>query len=274
MHCSVFVHSVYRVWSPPVHSMFTECWYCGRQSQIRSCLSGSARGQPFTPYPSLEKRFSWPGSSIWQEQWQALEHHCWMGPCGTTQRLRMTSDLSRQCWPLNTFWPLWTRRVSILHDLWFDLHAVNIHAQSWTCLLLSNMIWTWFHVLEHDFMFWNMISCSQTWSHVHNMFKTLKQALNMISCSITWFHVPEHEIVFRKHALCLRTWIMFWNVISCSWTWFHVLEHHFIFWNMISRSNRVQVIKHDFNMKSCSKTWFHVPEHEIMKSCSENMLYV
>ena len=22
-----------------------------------------------------EKRFSWPGSSIWQEQWQALEHH-------------------------------------------------------------------------------------------------------------------------------------------------------------------------------------------------------
>ena len=240
MHCSVFVHSVYRVWSPPVHRMFTECWYCGRQSQLRSCPSGSARRQPFTPYPSLEKRLLWPGSSIWQEQWQALEHHSWMGPCGTTQRLRMTSDLSRQCWPLNTFWPLWTRRVSILHDLWFDLHAVNIHAQSWTCLLLSNMIWTWFHV------------CIR---HFHNIFKTLKQALNMISRSIRWFHVTEHEIVIRKHALCLRTWIMFWNIISCS--------------------NRVQVIKHDFNMISCSETWFHVQimfSLNMISSCS-NMFW-
>jgi len=97
---------------------------------------------------------------------------------------------------------------------------------------LIYMLWTYMHNpehayccqtwFEHDFMFWNMISCLWTLSHVHNMFKTLKQALNMISCSITWFHVPEHEIVFQKHALCLRTWIMFWNMISCSGTWFDV----------------------------------------------------
>ena len=169
MHCSVFVHSMYRVWSPPVHRMFTECWYCGRQSQIRSCPSGSAREQPFTPYPSLEKRFSWPGSSIWQEQWQALEHHSWMGPCGTTQRLRMTSDLSRQCWPnglsrqcwpLNTFWPLWTRRVSILHD-WFEV---------------------WFTCCEH--------TCT-----ILNMPIAVKHDLNMISCSGTRFHVLEHGVM-------------------------------------------------------------------------------
>ena len=67
---------------------------------------------------------------------------------------------------------------------------------------------------------------------------------NMISCSRTWNRVP-------------KTCSMFKNMN-------HVLEHDFMFWNMISCSNRVQVIKHDFNIKSCSETWFHVPEHEIV----------
>ena len=133
-------------------------------------------------------------------------------------------------------------------------------------------------------MFWNMI-------HVQSMFKVL----NMISCSRTWFHVPEHEFMFRKHALCLRTWIMFWNMKSCSGTWIMFKScsghktwfwHDFMFWNMISCSrtwNRVpktcsmfkntnHVLEYEimfWNMISCSDhgfwcwTWHHVPEHGI-----------
>jgi len=123
-----------------------------------------------------------------------------------------------------------------------------------TCSMFKNMN----HVLEHDFMFWNMIWCS-------NRVQVIKHDFNMKSCSITWFHVPEHEIVFRKHALCLRTWIMFWNMKSCSdhgfwcWTWHHVTEHGIMFWNMIS----------------CSETWFHVQimfSLNMISSCS-NMFW-
>ena len=117
-----------------------------------------------------------------------------------------------------------------------------------TCSMFKNMN----HVLEHEIMFWNMIWCS---NHV----QVIKHDLNIKSCSETWFHVPEHEMVFRKHALCLRTWIMFWNMKSCSETWFHVqtmvfgAEHGIMFQNM----------------ESCSETWFHVLKHDFMfRSCS------
>jgi len=84
--------------------------------------------------------------------------------------------------------------------------------------------------------------------------------MNMISCSWTWFHVSEHEIMFQsmfmtqKHALCLRTWIMFRNMISCSWTWFHVSEHEIMFQNMFMTQ------KHAL----CLRTWNHVHEHDFM----------
>ena len=171
MHCSVFVHSVYRVWSPPVHSMFTECWYCGRQSQLRSCPSGSAWGvwgQPFTPYPSLEECsrgleavFGRSSGRPWSTtaEWAPVEHSAWAWPVIYQDSADpMVYQDSADPWtPSGPFGRVGFPYYMI--DLRFDLHAVNIHAQSWTCLLLSNMIWTWFHVLEHDFMFSNMESC-------------------------------------------------------------------------------------------------------------------
>ena len=144
-----------------------------------------------------------------------------------------------------------------------------------------NMIWTWFHVPEHDFVFQNMIhvlkhracfrntiSCSRTWNHVSEHDFMLK------SCFMTWTRF-EHQIMFQNMKSCSRTWFMFLNIEHVFGTRFHVLEHEIMLWNMKSCSKLVLMswtyYGHDSmfaNMKSCSRTWNHVPEHEIMfKSC-------
>ena len=99
----------------------------------------------------------WPWSTT--AEWAPVEHSAWAWPVIYQDSADpMVYQDSADPWtPSGPFGRVGFPYYMI--DLRFDLHAVNIHAQSWTCLLLSNMIWTWFHVLEHDFMFSNMESC-------------------------------------------------------------------------------------------------------------------
>ena len=88
-------------------------------------------------------------------------------------------------------------------------------------------------------MFTILISCSQSWYHVHNldiMFTIL------ISCSQSWYHVHNLDIMFTILISCSKSWyhvhnldIMFTILISCSQSWYHVHNLDIMFTILISQ---------------------------------------
>ena len=105
-------------------------------------------------------------------------------------------------------------------------------ACSSTVEVLLNM-----NILNMNFMFWYMISCTRTW---WNMLKHDNHVQNMTFMFRTWQSCSEHDNHVQNMTIMFRTWQ------SSCWTWQSCSEH----------DHHVQ------NMTIMFRTWQSCSEHD------------